>query len=274
MPSQKTVLILGGAGFVGAHVRERLRDEHRVLTTSRSGAGADYAFDLARSSESSIFDEVAPDVVVNCTAGYGRALAECLEVNVCHSAALFTRLQDRPLHFVQISSLSATPENKLATPYGLTKHIGDELLGYCASKGQLSASILRFGQIFDAEGRCAKSQPGLDGWVKSLKRGEPITVYGRAPQKRSYIPVQTVARAVAFAIRNAILRTHDVVAPESYAPLELALLLAKLAGRDASAIVSVDRTAFGYSIPACSPEFDRWMSEQEPCSAFFARMFL
>ncbi|CAN5923679.1 hypothetical protein BH11MYX4_BH11MYX4_04750 [soil metagenome] len=271
--SKKTVLILGGTGFVGSYLREHLRDEHRVLTTSRSGAGADLAFDLARASTTSLFDEVAPDAVVNCTVCYGATLEECFEVNVRQSGTLFMALRNRPLHFVQISSVSATPENRHHNDYGLTKALSDELLEYCALRGALRVSILRFSQIFDTGGRSAGSQPGLHAWVKALATGEPIKVYDRAPKKRSYIPVETVAGAIALTIREAIHGTHDVMTPETYTPLELVHLLAGLADYDTSRIEVVDKEALGYAIPPCSPRFEGWLAKQEPARAAFARLF-
>lgn len=272
--SKKTVLILGGTGFVGSYLRDRLRDEYRVLTTSRSGAGADLAFDLAQASSTPIFDEVGPDAVVNCTVCYGATLEECFEVNVRQSGMLFMALRNRPLHFVQLSSVSATPENKHLDDYGLTKAMSDELLHYCGLRGQFDVSILRFSQIFDADGRSARSQPGLHAWVRALAAGEPIEVYDREPRKRSYIPVETVAGAIALAIREAIHGTHDVIAPETYTPLELVRVLAGLAHYDASRLAVVDKAALAYAIPPCSPRFEGWLAEQEPVPEAFARLFL
>jgi nucleoside-diphosphate-sugar epimerase len=270
--SDKTVLVLGATGFVGSYLADELRAGHRVVTTSRSGASADHAFELADAASSTLFDTVAPDVVVNCTVGYGPTLEECFEVNVRQSAALYMALRRRSLHFVQLSSVSAAPDNRHATDYGLTKSLGEELLRHCAANGSLRVSILRFGQIFDLAGRFAKSQPGLAAWVAAMHAGAPITVYTRDAQPRSYIPVETVVRAVVHAIRTPVLGTHDVIGPDAYTPLELARLLVELAGYDASRIALVDKHALGYRIPACSPHFERWMSQQEPCATAFARL--
>jgi nucleoside-diphosphate-sugar epimerase len=270
--SERTILVLGGTGFVGSYLREHLRDAYRVVTTSRSGAGADHAFELADAPSSKLFDAVAPDVVVNCTVAYGSTLEKCFDVHVRQSAALFMAIRHRPIHFVQISSVSATADNKHASDYGFTKAMGDQLLGYCAGNGPFQVSILRFGQMFDLVGRSARSQPGLAAWVAAMKTGEPITVYTRAEQKRSYIPVQTAVRAIELAIRTPVLGTHDVISPDAYTPLELARLLAQLAGYDSSRMALVDKQALGYSIPGCSPEFEDWMSRQEPCVTYFARL--
>lgn len=269
--SSRTVLILGGTGFVGSYLREHLRGEHRVVATSRSGAGADRAFRLADAASTSLFDEVAPDVVVNCTVSYASTLEECLAVNLHQTAALYLALRHRPLQLVQISSVSATADNKHQSDYGFTKAMGDELLAHVASHGELRATVLRFSQIFDAAGRSASSQPGLEAWGTAIRKGEPIRVFDREPRKRSYLPVESVVRAIAHAIRVPVHGTHDVIATESYTPRELVHLLAELGGYDPSRIERVDRSAAGYAIPACSPAFEGVLA-QEPLRAAFARL--
>lgn len=271
--SKKTVLILGGTGFVGSYLRTYLEGDYRVVTTSRSGTNADHAFELGQASSTRLFDEVAPDAIVNCTVCYGPTLEACFEVNVREQAGLFMALRSRPLHFLQISSVSAAPANRHLNDYSLTKFMADELLSYGAASAKLRVTILRFAQIFDSAGGSEKSQPGLHAWVASLRKGEPIKVYDRDAQKRSYLPVQTAAGAVELAIRHPIYGTHDVIAPEAYTPRELAHLLAGLAGCDASRIELVDKSALGYAIPAVSAQFEGWMSEQTPVPQFLARFF-
>ncbi len=268
----RTVLILGGTGFVGSCLREHLRSKYRVVATSRSGAGADRAFELGDAASSTLFDEVAPDVIVNCTVSYGPGLRECLDVNVRQAGALYLALRERPLHFIQVSSVSATSENRSSSDYGFTKAMGDDLLTYATAHGDLVATILRFSQIFDAGGRSAASQPGLHAWASAVRGGEPLRVFDHEPRKRSYLPVETVVRAIEHAIENRIRGTHDVIAAESYTPLELVHLLAELGGYDAARIERVDRSAAAYVIPACSPQFEVLLAQQEPLRRAFERL--
>ena len=268
----RTVLILGGTGFVGSYLREHLRDVYSVVATSRSGAGADRAFDISNATSTSLFDDVAPDVIVNCTVSYGATLEECLEVNVRQSGALYLALRDRPIHFIQVSSVSATAENRRLDDYGFTKGLGDDLLAYCAERSELAVSILRFAQIFDVQGRSARSQPGLHAWVRAVLESKPIRVFDREPRKRSYVPIESVVRAIEQAIRQATVGTHDVIAAESYTPRELVHLFAELGDYDISRIEVVDQRAAGYAIPCCSPSFEALLAEQEPMRTALARL--
>lgn len=267
------VLILGGTGFVGGFVRRELEADHDVETTSTTGAGATHAFDITRAEHHALVTGGGYHAIVNCSVRRAGTLAELYAVNVHGLAGLVVALRDTPVHLIQISSFSGTPANRNATDYGLTKFLGDELVAHVGGgRHALRAASLRFGQIFDAAGGSASSQPGLHGWATRLRAGESIQVFGAAG-KRSYLPVPVVARAVRHALARGLVGVHDVVAPDAYTPLELARLLAAAAGHDdAKIIVDRDARAFDYTIPACSPEFAAWIAQQEGCPSSFREM--
>ncbi len=267
------LLILGGTGFVGGYVRRELEVDHDVETTSTTGANATHAFDITRADHLALAVDGGYDAVINCSVRRAGTLAELFEVNVRGLAALGFALRETAVKLIQVSSFSGTPANRNATDYGLTKFLGDELLAHLGDgRHPLRTASLRFGQIFDATGGSASSQPGLHHWASKLRVGESIKVFGAAG-KRSYLPVTVVARAIRHALARDLTGIHDVVAPDAYTPLELATLLAVAAGHDDSKIV-VDREAraFDYVIPACSPEFAAWMTDQEGCPSAFREM--
>jgi nucleoside-diphosphate-sugar epimerase len=267
------ILILGGTGFVGAYVRRELEADHDVETTSTTGAGATHAFDVTRAEHHALVAGGGYHAVINCSVRRAGTLAELYEVNVRGLAALVLALRDTPLHLIQISSFSGTLANRHATDYGLTKFLGDELIVHAGDGAHpLRAAALRFGQIFDVAGRSASSQPGLHQWAAKLRAGESIRVFGAAG-KRSYLPVPVVARAVRHALARGLCGVHDVVAPDAYTPLELARFLAAAAGHDdTKLVVDHEARAFDYAIPACSPEFQGWIAEQEGCPSSFREM--
>jgi nucleoside-diphosphate-sugar epimerase len=270
---RRRILILGGTGFVGGFVRRELEADHDVETTSTSGTGATHAFDITRVEHHPLVVTGGYDAVINCSVRRGGTLDELYEVNVRGLSALVLALRAVPLHLIQVSSFSGTLANRHATDYGLTKFLGDELVTHVGDgRHALRAASLRFGQIFDVGGQSASSQPGLHQWVTKLRGGESIKVFGAAG-KRSYITAQVVARAMRHALERALIGAHDVVAPDAYTPLELATLLAAAAHADASQIVvDHEARAFDYTIPACSPEFQAWMTDQEGCPSSFQKM--
>ena len=271
--TRRRILILGGTGFVGGFVRRELERDHDVETTSTSGAGATHVFDVTCAEHHALVVGGGYDAIVNCSVRRAGSLAELYEVNVSGLAQLVLALQATPVHLIQVSSFSGTLANRNATDYGLTKFLGDELITHAGSgKQPLRSACLRFGQIFDAAGQSASSQPGLHQWAAKLRGGEAIRVFGAAG-KRSYLPVPVVARAVRHALERELIGVHDVVAPDAYTPLELATLLASAAGADASKIVvDHEARAFDYTIPACSSEFAAWIAQQEGCPSAFREM--
>lgn len=270
----KRVLILGGSGFVGSYLRDELAHEFEVETTSSSGAGATHTFDIMRPEHhSGVVLRGRHDVIVNCIVRRDGTFAEMFAVNVRGLAELALILREMPVHFVQISSVSATMENRHRDDYGFTKFLADEILLHCQRGASFRGSSLRFGQIFDLSGKSAASQPGLHRWVSQLRAREPIEVFAGSGARRSYLPVQTVARAVRHCIERELTGIHDVIAPDTYTPLELATLLVRYAGCDPDRIqVSHTRKPFEYAIPECSPEYRSWLAGQEPCAEYFRRL--
>jgi len=271
--TRRRLLILGGTGFVGTYVRRELEVDHDVETTSTSGAGATHAFDITRPEHHALVTRGRYDAIVNCSVRRAGTLAELYDVNVHGLAQLVLALQGTPLHLIQVSSFSGTLANRHATDYGLTKFLGDELVAHVGGgRHALRAASLRFGQIFDVAGHSASSQPGLHQWAAKLRAGDPVQVFGAAG-KRSYLPVLVVARAIRHTLARQLTGVHDVVAPDAYTPLELARLLAAAAGYDdTKLVVDPHARAFDYAIPACSPEFQAWVAEQDGCLPAFRAM--
>jgi nucleoside-diphosphate-sugar epimerase len=271
--TRKRVLVLGGSGFVGGYLRDELASGYEVETTSSTGQHANYAFDLLRREHHALLLRGGWDAVVNCSVRRTGALAELFDVNVRGLAELAFALKDTRLHFVQVSTLLAAPENRHLGDYGLTKFLADELLLQCSRSGSLRPAILRFAQIFDLAGKSASSQPGLHHWVSQIRRREPIEVFTGSAAKRSYLPVQLVARAVRHCLDRELVGVHDVIAPEAFTPLELARLLAQHAGYGQEKIrLSSSKTPASYFIPGCSPEYRSWFAEQKTCSEYFRRL--
>jgi nucleoside-diphosphate-sugar epimerase len=268
----RRILILGGSGFVGSYLQAELSGAFQVETTSSSGRGATHAFDILRRDHHDLVLRGGYDAIVNCVVRRMGTLAECFEVNVRGLAELASALAASPVHFVQVSTLSATLENRHLGDYGLTKFLADELLAGCSRSGALRTASLRFGQIFDQAGRSAASQPGLHRWVAQLRAREPIEVFAGS-SKRAYIPVELVARAIRHAIENQLTGAHDVISPETFTPLELAELLVGQAGLGRDHLrLSTGQTASSYVVPECSPEYRSWFSRQEPVSEHFRRL--
>ena len=221
--SGSSVLVTGGAGFIGSHVAERFAREGfeiRVLDDLSTGAAANLepAWKLLRAD---VADPAAVDaavagseIVVHLAAftsvpeSFVR-FADCYRTNVFGTANVLracVRHGVRKLVFASSSAVySDQPEAPKSeaecpgpsSPYGISKLEGEHLLGAHAELDGLASAALRFFNVYGprqpADSAYAAAVPIF---IERALRGEPLTVYGDGRQTRDFVFVADVAEAV------------------------------------------------------------------------------
>lgn len=215
------VLLLGGSGFLGRHVRHALAARADVAvtapgphigTSSRDPGGLDLVTD-GISRLATLIERVRPVAVINCagrTEGSNEELVACNVVLVRNVIEAMCRA-DVGARLVHLGSaaeygatLPATAVSETDTPrptsaYGMTKLIGTQLVTEASVTGRLTGTALR---VFNAVG------PGspltcLPGRVVAEVKRAMVTGgglrLGRLDSVRDFIDVRDVAHAVMLA---------------------------------------------------------------------------
>ncbi|TWV33670.1 NAD(P)-dependent oxidoreductase [Streptomyces misionensis] len=208
------ILVLGGTGYLGRHVTERLRALPGARLSAAGRTGAEYAVDLAADRPERLAKTLAaaaPDAVVNCAGATGGDPVTLAEVNARGPAVLCAALREaaptaRLVHLGSAAEYGpGTPGVPVAesaparpvTPYGATKLAGTLAVAAAA----LDAVVLRIG---NPVGPGAPSA-GLPGRMAALLRSagpDPSAVLrlGDLSAYRDFVDVRDVARAVALAV--------------------------------------------------------------------------
>ncbi|MEU6370112.1 NAD-dependent epimerase/dehydratase family protein [Streptomyces sp. NPDC046931] len=241
------ILVLGGTGFLGGHVVERLRARPGVpvLVGGRS-PGADVAVDLASGRPESLaktLASVAPDAVVNCAGATGGDAVTLAEVNARGPAVLCAALREaapaaRLVHLgsaaeygpgVPDTRTTESAATRPVTPYGATKLAGTVAV---AASG-LDAVVLRVG---NPVGPGAPSS-GLPGRTAALLRAagedpEAVLRLGDLSAFRDFVDVRDVARAVDLAVAapGPLPRVLNIGAGQAVPVRDLVRGLARAAG--------------------------------------------
>ncbi len=219
----RSVLVTGGAGFIGSHVAEaHLARGDRVcilddLSTGRLGnvpRGADFARldvadpdarDFIRSGGFEIVNHHAARIDVRASVADPAADARTNLLGLLHVLEGARLGGAERVVFVSSggvvygeTSQSPTPETapkRPLSPYGVSKLASELYLDFYRQVHGLRCVALRYGNIFGP-----RQDPGGEAGVVSifagrLLRGEPLAIYGDGRQLRDYLFVEDAARA-------------------------------------------------------------------------------
>jgi UDP-glucose 4-epimerase len=229
MPS--TVLVTGGAGFIGSHLVPMLLergDRVRVLDNMSRGDRDRVAGWVATGQVELVEQDVryggavhnavrGCDAVVHLAAvSVNKSLAdpyESVDINVVGSNNVFGAAADlgvRRVVFASSASVYGDPETlpmtedgPLAplTPYCIAKLSGEQLLAFHARRSAMTWIALRFFNVYGpGQKPTAYYTSVINHFVKRLRNGEPPVIDGRGEQSMDFVHVHDIARAVVLAL--------------------------------------------------------------------------
>ncbi|MDA8200562.1 MAG: NAD-dependent epimerase/dehydratase family protein [Thermaerobacter sp.] len=249
------IVVTGGAGFVGRSlVRWFHKQGHHLTVVDRLPYRGGLAVDVVQG------DLRDPDVVDQSLASDTDAVIhlaamtyvlkskerphEVFENNVLVTQSLLERTRQLGIrHFVFASTnavagdhgedvIDETSTPNPLTPYGATKAAAEMLInGYRHSYGLL-ATTLRFTNAYGVGMEFKDSV--VPRFVRAIRAGDPVTVYGDGTQVRDYVYVSDMCRAFELALTKDFAGTLCIGYGRSYSVLDLVAKLEAVAGRRAA----------------------------------------
>jgi len=219
----RTVLVTGGAGFIGSHIVETLLQDGWRVTVVDDLSGGDranlpvgvpfVACDIADPALMQVFVEGAFDAVIHCAAqtSVPRSVADPVfdrQVNLVGTENVVRCAKATGVgRFVFFSSGGAVYGDTAVrademtlpaplSPYGVHKLAAE---GYVALSG-LSHAILRPANVYGPRQRAGTDGGVIATFVDRLLRGESLHVNGDGEQVRDFVFVADVAAAVRSAL--------------------------------------------------------------------------
>jgi dTDP-glucose 4,6-dehydratase len=280
-----TVLVAGGAGFIGSnYVRRRVREGDGVrvldkLTYAGRRENLEGLGDAVELVEGDIADrDLARGAVQGCDAVVNFAAeshvdrsiespGEFIQTDVYGTYVLLEAARDAKLRYVQISTDevygdfergSATESSPLdpSSPYSASKAGGDLIVGAFARTYGAEALIVRASNNYGPAQHPEKLIPLC---ILNALAGDPLPVYGDGMQVRNWLFVEDFCAAIDVALeRGEPGLVYNVGGPDELPNIEVVRRILELCDRDESLIDHVsDRPGHDRRYSLASDRLDR-----------------
>lgn len=222
--AQKTVLVTGGAGFIGSHLSEALSKEGfrvRILDDLSSGSFNNLSsvagsVDLIQGS---ILDgDLVKAATAGCEAVFHLAAIVSVvrsiedpimahQINTTGSLNVFEAAKNENARVIFSSSAAVygnalnipLPESAVAmplSPYGAQKLLGENYLSSYYESHRLESISLRYFNVYGTRQDPTNPYSGVISIFSDRARAqEPISIYGDGTQTRDFVFVDDVVRA-------------------------------------------------------------------------------
>ena len=222
-----TVLITGGAGFIGSHLAEaclRARLGVTVVDDLSSGkrsfvpaAATFYKLDMCSPKLKNLVTRIKPAYVCHLAAQTSVTHSQIdvthdAQVNIVGSLNLLeavSGLAVRKFLFVSSAAVYGEPSTiptseteslNPQSPYALSKHTVERYLEYFATQRGLPTVVVRPANVYGPR-QGSGSEGGVVGlFARAILRNDSLTIHGRGDQTRDYIYVGDVASGMLAAL--------------------------------------------------------------------------
>lgn len=255
----KTILVTGGAGFIGSNlvnalVQKKSGDEIVIIDDLSSGNKSNVHHrarlikqDLADQKSKTIITNVNPRVIYHLAAqkSVTHSVADPytdLNTNLIGLLNLLEaarKLNPRPKIIFSSTggaiygdkSPLPTPETapaEPASPYGITKLTSEKYLHFYRQQYGLDSTVLRFANVYGPR-QDPNGEAGVIAiFFQKALQGEPLTVFGDGRQTRDYVFVKDAVKALIDGAQNNLSEPINIGTGQETTVLELIVHLKKI----------------------------------------------
>lgn len=237
--AQKTILVTGGAGFVGSHLCERLvKDGHRVISLDNYFTGfkdnhiAGVEYREGHTKDVARHVPETPDIIYHL-GEYSRVEVSLTEPGVVwdlNAAGTFGILEfwrARGGKLVYAGSSTKFGDGGLGrvqSPYAWTKASNTELVQNYGAWYGLSYAITYFYNVYGPRERSGKYGTVIEIFRQKRLHNEPLTVNSPGTQKRNFTHVSDIVEGLLLVGEKGFGDEFGLGAPEAYSILDIARL--------------------------------------------------
>jgi UDP-glucose 4-epimerase len=218
-PTDSSILVTGGAGFIGSHLAEALIDDNDVTVLddcsrgSRSAISDAVEFVDGDVRDAATVEDACTDVDIVFHQAANISVDRSIEdpvgshrVNVDGTLNVLEASRDADARVVFASSAAVYGEPSAipvaegqpkspSSPYGAEKLSADRYVRLYADLYDLEAVALRYFNVYGPGGIGTDYSGVIDAFLARAQRGEELPIHGDGTQTRDFVHVSDVVRA-------------------------------------------------------------------------------
>jgi UDP-glucose 4-epimerase len=230
MAEGKTVLVTGGAGFIGSHLVDRLLElEYRVVVIDDLSGGklknlnpaaSFHHVDITQPSAAEVFQHEQPDLVFHLAAqtSVSYSIRDPVKNSEANVTGTLRMLEAARRYGVEKFIYSSTggalygdpqvhpcPDDHPVmplSPYGMSKYLGELYLEFYRRLYRINYTSLRYGNVYGPR----QDPHGEAGVVaifsQAMLEGKQPEIFGDGDQERDFVCVDDVVEANILAIKR------------------------------------------------------------------------
>ena len=239
MKKKKSILITGGAGFLGSHIVDSLIRKHFNITIIDNLAStkhptfvnpkADFIeIDINNKNLKKTLESINPEIIIHAASQISVSESSKnpindAKINIIGSLNILESIKDIPeCYFVFISSGGAiygenigppVKENKLCSPespYALSKLTVENYIKYYSISHKLKHLIVRPGNIFGPRQNPYGESGVVSIFTNLMLKKQRVSIYGDGSDYRDYIYVNDVVNFIEKALKKRISGVFNV----------------------------------------------------------------
>lgn len=203
----KTILVIGGCGFIGSHLVDKLNQKHNVIVLDNLYSGK-FKFNrtLYINDKSENINKHFKNVKIDLVYHFGEfsrinqsfiKTKDCLDFNIKGTLEVIKFCTDRKIKLIYSASSAIQDNKQNLSPYAYSKYHNLNLIKNYSKWFGLKYNILYFFNVYGPRQITSGAMATVIGiFEKQYKNKQPLTVVKPGTQRRNFTHIDDIIRGI------------------------------------------------------------------------------